>query len=96
MCIHSPPNLKAVNDAHAGPLYAQAFRLTGAGNVRVVLLVNTKNCSADVAVAGAAGGTVRAVDGLAGFATTPYSEAKLVGESLTLKGWGVALVTLPA
>jgi len=95
MCIHSPPNSKAVNDAHVAPLYAASFELTAKGKARVVLLVNTKNCSAVVTVAGASGGSVRAVDLSAGFEATPYSDTKLSSDSYTLQGWGVALVTLP-
>ena len=92
MCIHSPPNSKAVNDAHTAPLYAQSFQK---GADRMVLLVNTKNCSAEVSVDGAAGGSVRAVDSEAGYASIPYSQAALASDSYTLRGWGVALVTLP-
>jgi hypothetical protein len=95
MCIHSPPNSKAVNDAHVAPLYAASFELTAKDKARVVLLVNTKNCSAVVTVAGASGGSVRAVDLSAGFEATPYSDTKLSSDSYTLQGWGVALVTLP-
>ena len=57
MCIHSPPNAKSVNDAHTAPVYAQSFRLTEKNNEKVVLLVNTRNSTASVTVAGAAGGS---------------------------------------
>ena len=63
----------------------------------MLILVNTRNCAAQVSVAGAAGGTVRAVDIEAGFETTPYSEYRMpaTNDTLELAGFAVALVTLP-
>ena len=95
MCIHSPPNAKSINDAHTAPVYAQSLRLSEQNNQKVVLLVNTRNSSANVTIVGAAGGTIRAVDLRAGHASSPYSEAKLSSSSYILGGWGVALLILP-
>ena len=76
MCAHSM-NGKAFTEAHVQPLFAQAFALNVAGvSKRIVILVNTRNCSAAVVVAGAAGGSVRAVDLEAGFGSTPYKEVR--------------------
>ena len=106
MCVHAVGS-KAQSDAHVQPLFAQAMTVTsGTGangdssssrSKRVVILVNTRNCSAQVAVEGAAGGTVRAVDLAAGFETTPYRESRMAATSDTLQlgGFAVALVTLP-
>jgi len=55
---------KAFTEAHVAPLFAQAMTVsaTASSSKRVVVLVNTRNCSAQVTVTGAAGGTVRVVD----------------------------------
>jgi hypothetical protein len=66
-----------------------------AAAARIVILVNTRNNTSTVAVEGAGGGSVRAVDLDAGFETTPYSERKLTSSTVELGGWGVAIVTLP-
>ena len=96
MCAHSM-NDKAFTEAHVQPLFAQAFALNAAGvSKRIIMLVNTRNCSAAVVVAGAAGGSVRAVELEAGFGLTPYKEYTMPAENdtLVIGGFAVALVTL--
>ena len=108
MCIHAIGDkaFKAVSEARVQPLFAQAIAVasdTGAGtdgdnaSKRVVILVNTWNCSAQVSVEGAMGGTVRVVDLEAGYETTPYREHGIpaMSDALELGGFAVALVTLP-
>jgi hypothetical protein len=75
-------------DAH---VYTLAFA-THDGKRRL-LLVNKRNRSFHVAVAGAAGGNVDYVDQTTGF--NPPGTARLRGESFELQGFSVAVVTLP-
>ena len=72
-------------------VYTMAFS-TRQGKKRV-LLINKRNRSFDVAVAGAAGGKVEYVDQTTGF--QPPATGKLTGETLALGGFSVAVVTLP-
>ncbi len=58
-----------------------------------VLLVNKRNRSMDVEIAGASGGQIDYVDQTTGF--EPPGTAKLTADSLKLAGFSVAVVTLP-
>ncbi len=87
---------RAVAEAHVEPVFAQALTVHAAGGEgkRVVILANTRNCSAEVTVPGAAGGRLRVVDLEAGFAATPYRDAQMAGDTLVLGGFAAALVVL--
>ena len=71
----------------------------GGGNLkqRVVVLVNTKNCTANVTVPGASGGRMRAVDMSAGYESVPYSDQPISSDTgmVQLHGFGTAIVCLP-
>ena len=58
-----------------------------------VLLVNKRNRSMEVEIAGASGGQIDYVDQTTGF--EPPGTAKLAGDGLKLAGFSVAVVTLP-
>jgi hypothetical protein len=83
-----PSSPSAVNDAY---VYTLAF-VTQDGKKRV-LLVNKRNRSFDVSIAGASGGHVDYVDQATGF--QPPESAKLAADTLKLSGYSVAVVTLP-
>lgn len=72
-------------------VYTLAFT-TREGRKRV-LLVNKRNRSMDVEIAGASGGQIDYVDQTTGF--DPPGTAKLDGDGLKLAGFSVAIVTLP-
>src|SRR5207302_8070849 len=72
-------------------VYTIAFA-TRDGKKRV-LLVNKRNRSFDVSIAGANGGQVDYVDQTTGF--QPPATAKLDSDILKLSGYSVAVVTLP-
>lgn len=72
-------------------LYSLAF-VTRDGKHRV-LLVNKRDGKFEVSVAGASGGQVEDVDQTTGFG--PPATTKLRGETLSLGGYSVAVVTLP-
>jgi hypothetical protein len=77
---------------HDNPyVYSLAFA-THDGKKRV-LLVNKRNRSFDVSIAGASGGQVDYVDQTTGF--QPPASAKMDSDILKLSGYSVAVVTLP-
>ena len=77
---------------HDNPyVYTIAF-VTHDGKKRV-LLVNKRNRSFDVAIAGASGGQIDYVDQTTGF--QPPATAKLIADTVGLAGYSVTLVTLP-
>ena len=68
----------------------------GKANQRVVILANTKNATASVTVAGAAGGSIRAVDMSAGYAAVPYSNHPIDSTgTVQIRGFGAAIVCMP-
>jgi hypothetical protein len=71
-------------NTHVDPLFAQALRLHD--DQKVVILVNTRNCSAQVTVDGAANSSVRVVDSHAGYEAVAYREYKMLNETLILGG----------
>ncbi len=79
------------SSAHSQEVFAQAF-VTPSGQ-RKVLLVNRRNRTIDVSVPGASGGIERVVDQTT--ADNPPASAHLSGDTVTLKGFAVAVVTLP-
>ena len=84
------PGDKLVHTDAGGSLYAQGF-LTRDGK-RVLLLVNERDRELKVTIPGGAGATEHVVDQSTG--ETPASSATLSGDTLTLGGFGVAVVTL--
>jgi hypothetical protein len=83
------PGDKLVRTAQPGPfVYAQAF--LSRGNKRRLLLVNRRNRDIEVAVAGAAGATMRFVDQTTEF--QPPSSTTLKQEVVRLGGYSVAVV----
>lgn len=72
-------------------IYSLAF-VTRDGKRRV-LLVNKRNRKFDVSVTGASGGEMEYVDQTTGF--QPPATMRLNGETLSLAGYSVAVVTLP-
>jgi len=86
---HFAPGDKLVRTAQPGPfVYAQAF--LSRGNKRRLLLVNRRNRDIEVAVAGAAGATMRFVDQTTEF--QPPSSTTLKQEVVRLGGYSVAVV----
>jgi hypothetical protein len=84
------PGDKLAHTEAGGSLYAQGF-LTRDGK-RVFLLVNERDRELRVNIPGGAGWTEQFVDQSTG--ENPASSATLSGDTLTLGGFGVALVTL--
>jgi hypothetical protein len=82
-CVHSMSSAVYAN-THVDPLFAQALRLHD--DQKVVILVNTRNCSAQVTVDGAANSSVRVVDSHAGYEAVAYREYKMLNETLILGG----------
>ena len=77
---------------HDNPyVYTIAF-VTHDGKKRV-LLVNNRNRSFEVAIAGASGGQIDHVDQTTGF--QPPATAKLIADTVGLAGYSVTVVTLP-
>jgi hypothetical protein len=72
-------------------VYTLAF--TSKTGKRRVLLVNKRNRTFEVSVAGAAGGEVDYVDQTT--ALQPPSNAKLSSDTLKLEGFSVSVITLP-
>jgi hypothetical protein len=72
-------------------VYSLAF-VTHDGKRRM-LLVNKRDRKLDVAVTGASGGQLDYVDQTTGF--QPPAMTKLGGETVSLGGYSVAVVTLP-
>jgi hypothetical protein len=72
-------------------VYSLAF-VTHDGKHRV-LLVNKRDRKFDVTVAGASGGQLEYVDQTTGF--RPPAMTKLTGDTTSLGGYSVAVVTLP-
>ena len=86
------PGDKIVEIADDNPyVYAVAFS-THDGRRRV-LLINKRNRTFEVSVAGAAGGQINFVDQTTSF--QPPATAKLSSDTVTLGGYSVAVVTLP-
>jgi hypothetical protein len=77
--------------APAGALYAQAF--TKPDGKRRVLVVNKRDRTTSLVVAGASGGQVDYVDRKTGFG--PPGSSRLASDTVTLDGLAVAVVTLP-
>ena len=75
--------------------FAQGFVIESSGQ-QIVLVTNTRNQTLTVAVAGAKGGKLRTVDFLAGYRMKRWGERILASDSVTLSGFGVGLVLLPA
>jgi hypothetical protein len=83
------PGDQLVRTPQPGPfVYAQAF--LSSGNKRRLLLVNRRNRDIEVAVSGAAGGTMKFVDQTTGF--QPPSSTALKQEVVRLGGYAVAVV----
>jgi hypothetical protein len=74
-----------------GALYAQGF--VKPDGTRRLLLVNKRDRGTSLVVAGARGGQVDYVDQTTGF--QPPASARLEGDTVTLNGLAVAVVTLP-
>jgi len=89
------PGDKLVETETSGPMDPHVYTLAFAtpGGQRRVLLINKRNRSFQVAVAGAAGGKVDYVDQTTGF--NEPGTAGLNGESFELQGFSVAIVTFP-
>lgn len=89
---HFGPGDKLVQ-THAGApgVYSQGF--VKPNGAREVLLVNERNRSVDVSLAGASGGEEEYVDQTTG--EQPAAKTGLIGDKLTLGGFSVAVVTLP-
>ena len=83
-----PPNTNAPTNPY---LYYLAF--IAPDGKRRVLLVNKRDRTGDVTVAGANGGQVEYVDQTTGF--QPPTTVKLNSDSVSLGGYSVAVVTLP-
>jgi glycosyl hydrolase family 39 (putative alpha-L-iduronidase) len=73
--------------------YVYALGAVKGDGTRRVLLVNKRNRPFDVTVPGASGGQVDRVDQTT--ALQPPASAKLTGDTVTLDGFAVAVVTLP-
>jgi hypothetical protein len=74
-----------------GTVYAQAF--VKPDGKRRLLLVNKRDHSQSVVVAGSSGGQVDFVDQKTGFG--PAASEKLASDTVALNGFAVAIVTLP-
>jgi len=85
--------LVEMETAAPGNPYVYTLAFTTLDGKRRVLLVNKRNRSMDVEIAGASGGQVNYVDQTTGF--DPPGTAKLPADSLKLAGFSVAVVTLP-
>lgn len=77
--------------AHGAYVYAQGF-VTHDGKHKI-LLANERHREVSVSILGAAGGTEEFVDQTT--AEQPPSSANLSGDQFALRGFGVAVVTLP-
>jgi hypothetical protein len=73
-------------------VYAQGFIIPD--GKRKVLLVNKRNAPFQVSLPGSSGGDVQYVDQQTG--SNPAANARLSADMITLQGFGVAVVTLPA
>jgi hypothetical protein len=80
-------------DAASDQPFVYALALETRDGKRRVLLVNKRNRTFDVSVAGASGGQVEYVDQTTSF--QPPAEQPLSSEDLKLAGYSVAVVTLP-
>lgn len=80
-------------ESHAGRpgVYAQAF--IGQNGTRKVLLANERNRDFTVTIPGASGGVEDYVDQTTG--EQPPASSNLTSDELTLRGFGVAVVTMP-
>jgi len=89
------PGDKLVENDTAGPMaphvYTLAF-ITPNGKRRL-LLVNKRDRTFEIALMGAAGGQVDVVDQTTGF--KPPATMRLSGDTLTLQGFSVSVVTFP-
>jgi hypothetical protein len=86
------PGDKVVETAQPSPfVYALGF-VTRDGKRRL-LLVNKRDREFSLAVPGAGGGEQQVVDQTTG--ASPPARSRLASDTLTLKGFGVAVVTLP-
>ena len=104
VCVHSPMEPKVIADRQVDPVYAQAFSFTHSkqhdskvvARRKVVLLVNTRNATAQVSVSGAGvGSSARVVDYNHGYMATPYAEMHLAASGkIALGAFGIALVTI--
>lgn len=72
-------------------VYAQAF--VTPGGERKLLLINKRDRNFEIAVAGANGAQVATVDRTTG--SQPFTITKLDGDTITLRGLAVAVVTMP-
>ena len=61
-----------------------------------MLVTNTRNQTLMVAVAGVKGGKLRTVDYSAGYRMKRWGERIMASDNVTLSGFGVGLVLLPA
>ena len=86
------PGDKLVQSSIAAPgVFAQGF-LTPDGK-RKMLLINQRNREIEVSLPGASEATEEYVDQTTGF--EPPASTRLAGDTVTLKGFAVAVVTLP-
>ena len=84
-------DLSSPSAAERSQIYTLAF--AGQNGKKRVLLINKRDRPCDLSVPGAAGGQVDYVDQTTAF--QPPAAKKLASDSLTLGGFGVAIVTLP-
>jgi len=73
--------------------YLYSFAVVKPDGKRRILLVNKRDRPFEINVPGATGGQEDYVDQTTGF--DPPASVKLIGDTLTLKGLSVAVVTLP-
>ena len=76
---------------HATGVFAQGFSTPG--GERKVLLVNERNRDIEVSLPGASQATEQVVDQTTG--DEPPASVRLAGDTITLKGFAVAVVKLP-
>ena len=94
VCIHTM-RPKAVAEQHVDAAFAQGFVIEASGQ-QIVLVTNTRNQTLTVAVAGVKGGKLRTVDYSAGYRMKRWGERIMASDNVTLSGFGVGLVLLPA
>jgi hypothetical protein len=74
-------------------LYFSSLAVMTPNGKRRMLLVNKRDRELELSIPGATGGQIEAVDQSTAF--NPPASSKLLSDSVTVKGLGVAVVTVP-
>ena len=90
--LHPGDSLMHTNVTGAQDVWAQAY-LTQPGDVRKLLLINTKNAVHSVTVEGAAGGVVSVIDEATG--ERPARREKVTTDSITFQPFAFGILTYP-